>query len=250
VRGRYSRRRSRWVVLAGAVALAGAGGSAVGLGTPAWLAGAVAAVSALVAGTVVDRVFRSLDERAAARQSRSEVLDSLTVATPGDRDAALELLRADQSPVPFRGRRRELRQLADWCADDAACPVLMIAGPAGVGKSRLALEYAASLPQGWAAGWLHAGAGATAVNAVRACKEPALILVDDADGRADLAALLDALAEQYTNPVTRAVLLTRSAAGLAASLASRLEERNEWIAARSPELDLRPEGGREDRPWT
>src|SRR5258708_39400987 len=145
MRGRYS--RPGLVVAVAAPALAGAGGSAVGLGAPAWLAGTVASVSGLVAVTVVDRVFNSLDERAAARQRRNEVLDSLKAAAPGDRDDALGLLRADRSPVPYRGRRRELRQLKDWCADDSACPVLMIGGPAGVGKSRVGLEFAASPPR-------------------------------------------------------------------------------------------------------
>ena len=42
-------------------------------------------------------------------------------------------------------------------------------------------------------------------------------------------------------------MLTRSAVSLSSWLASRLEERHEWIAARAVALDLRPEGGREDR---
>ena len=54
--GRWSRRLGL-VAVAVAVALAGAGGAAAGLGAPAWLAGAVAAVSALVAGVVADRVY-------------------------------------------------------------------------------------------------------------------------------------------------------------------------------------------------
>ena len=74
-----------------------------------------------------------------------------------------------------------------------------------------------------------------------------MILVDDAEGRADLAQLLDALAAQYTSPAIRVILLVRSAAGLTASLASQLEHRHEWIMARAPVLELQPEGGREDR---
>jgi hypothetical protein len=55
-------------------------------------------------------------------------------------------------------------------------------GGAG-GKSRLALELGLRVPPGWAAGWLHVGAGGVAVDAVRACADPALILVEDAGGR-------------------------------------------------------------------
>ncbi len=73
-----------------------------------------------------------------------------------------------------------------------------------------------------------------------------MILVDDADGRADLVALLDALAEKYTNPATRVVLLARAGASLVASLTSRLETRHEWIVARAPDMDLQPQGGRAD----
>jgi tetratricopeptide (TPR) repeat protein len=230
------------------VALAGAGGSAVGLGAPGWLAGAVGAVSALVAAAVVDRVFHARDDRAAAAERRSGVLDVLVAAAaPGDRDDVLGLLRPDRSPVPFRGRGAELRRLAEWLADDSANPVLVVSGPAGAGKSRLALRFASGLPQQWARGWLRAGAGAAAAGAVRACGDPAMILVDDADGRADLAAFLGAVAEGYASPVARVVLLARSAAGLAASLALRLEDRHEWIVSRAPVLELEPDGGPEDR---
>jgi tetratricopeptide (TPR) repeat protein len=207
----------------------------------------VAGVSALVAVTVTDRVFHARDERATTRQRRSDVLDALAAVTPGDRDDTLGLLRADRSPMPYRGRRRELKWLADWCADDSACPVFMISGSSGVGKSRLALEFASGLPKGWVAGWLHAGAGENAVGAVRACGDPAVILVDDAEGRADLVAFLDALAEQYSNPATRVILLTRAAAGLSSVLASRLDERHGWIVASAPVLDLHPDIGEQDR---
>ena len=159
----------------------------------------------------------------------------------------LGLLRADRSPAPFRGRGRELRRLADWCTDDAANPVFIVTGSAGVGKSRLALKFASGLPEGWDRGWLRAGAGAMAVSAVRACGDPAMILVDDAEGRADLVPLLDALAGQYMSPAIRVILLARSAAGLAASLASQLDDRHEWVVTRAPILDLQAEGGPEDR---
>jgi tetratricopeptide (TPR) repeat protein len=220
----------------------------VGLGAPAWLAGAVGAVTALVAAAVVDRVFHARDERAAAAGRREEVLDDLVAAAaPGDQDDVLGLLRPDRSPVPFRGRGAELRRLAGWLADEAANPVLVICGAAGVGKSRLALRFASRLPPQWATGWLRAGTGAVAAAAVRACGDPAVVLVDDAEGRADLAAFLGAVAEGYASPVTRVVLLARSGAALAGGLASQLGDRHEWIVSRAPLMELEPEGSREDR---
>lgn len=159
------------------------------------------------------------------------MLDALTASAPGDADDVLRLLEADQRAVPFRGRSREMQQLAAFCADNnSACPALMVSGPAGVGKSRLVLEFALALPQDWTAGWLHAGAGSAAISAVRACGDPSVILVDDAEGRADVVALLDALAEHHDDPQVRVVLVTRSAAGLREWLALRVEERHQWIA--------------------
>jgi tetratricopeptide (TPR) repeat protein len=140
-----------------------------------------------------------------------------------------------------------LAQLTDWFADNSANPVFIITGSAGVGKSRLALKFASGLPEEWAKGWLRAGAGPTVVSAVRACEAPAIILVDDAEDWGDLVPLVNALAEQYTSPATRVILLARSAAGLTTSLASQLDVRHEWIVTRAPVLDLQPEGGPEDR---
>jgi hypothetical protein len=158
----------------------------------------------------------------------------------------LGLLRADRSPMPFRGRGRELGRLAAWRDDASACPVLMISGPGGVGKSRLALEFGLRVPPGWAAGWLHAGAGGDAVDAVRACGDPALIVVDDADGRADLVPLLESLAWPPAAPVIRVILVTRSADGLRAALGLRLEERHAWTVADAPDLELEAAGGPDD----
>lgn len=234
------------VLLAAAVVLAGAGGSAVGLGAPVWLAGAVGAVSALMAAVVVDRVYAAREERAGAEGRRRQVLDELRDTVPASRGDVLGLLQAGRSPMPFRGRGRELGQLAAWRDDASACPVLMISGPAGVGKSRLALEFGLRVPAGWTAGWLHAGMGGDAVAAVRACGDPALIVVDDADGRADLPAFLESLAGQSAGPVVRAILVTRSADGLRAALRLQLDGRHAWIAAEAPGRELEAAGGADD----
>jgi len=101
----------------------------------------------------------------------------------------------------------------------------------GGGKSRLALELGLRVPPGWAAGWLHVGAGGAAVDAVRACADPALILVEEADGREDLAALLESLARQPGGRLVRVVLITRSPQGLPTAAGRRLEERHAWTAS-------------------
>lgn len=242
--GRWSRRLGLGL-FAVAVALAGAGGAATGLGAPAWLAGATAAVSALVAVVIADRAYASRERRKAARERRGLVLDPLRDARPPDPDERLSLLLPGRCLVPFRGRKRELARLDTWCDGAPGCPVMMIAGPAGVGKSRLALEFASRLPAGWAAGWLRAGANA-AVEAVQDCGDPAVILADDADGRTDLVPLLEALAERHEDPEVRVVLVTRSAQGLRSALAPKLDERHAWVITRAAQLNLGIEHSSDD----
>jgi CHASE3 domain sensor protein len=239
------------VVLVIAVLAAGLGGAAAGLGAPAWLAGTVAAVTTLAAGALVGWYFPARDQQKARLEARAQVLDELRSGVSAEtREAAadpLALLRADRSPMPFRGRGKEIRQLEAWRDDEDGNPVVLLSGSAGVGKSRLALEFASRAPEGWAAGWLHAGTGDIAAAAIAACREPTVILVDDADGRGDIAPLLDSLAERRATPVIRTVLVTRSADGLRASLVAHLEERHAGIASGALPIELEPGGGADDR---
>lgn len=61
------------------------------------------------------------------------------------------LLRAARQVVPFTGRATELAQLAAWRETPARLSVLLIFGPGGQGKTRLAAEFATgSAEAGWA----------------------------------------------------------------------------------------------------
>jgi hypothetical protein len=66
-------------------------------------------------------------------------------------------------------------------------------GEAGVGKSRLAIEVARRLPPGWQSGWLRRNADPQAIGRLVKDGRNILLLVDDADLRADLEPVLSAL---------------------------------------------------------
>jgi tetratricopeptide (TPR) repeat protein len=244
----------RWgpVLLTVAVVGAGLGGAAGELGVPGAVAGVIAAVTALLSGAFVGYYFPARDQQKAALEARDQVLDALRVdGVPlGAGDAAadpLALLQADRSPMPFRGRGREMRQLNEWLAGVKASPVMLLSGSAGVGKSRLALEFASRAPAEWAVGWLRARTGATAVGVMAAGRQSTLVLVDDADGRDDLGPLLDDLAERQGDPSIRVVLVTRGADGFRASLLTSVEERHAKIVSGAPVIEVMPIGGADDR---
>src|SRR5258708_11034070 len=52
-----------------------------------------------------------------------------------------EYLGSPQHPVPFGGRARDFEQLDGWLADTQASPYLLLAAPAGRGKSALLLRW-------------------------------------------------------------------------------------------------------------
>ncbi len=102
------------------------------------------------------------------------------------------LLAPEAGLTPFRGRDEELGELLRWCTNRAAAPVRVLAGAGGVGKSRLAVELARALPQGWRAGFARPGTAAQIVPAAAAEATSVLVVVDDADSEPglDVAALV------------------------------------------------------------
>ncbi|MGH3622662.1 MAG: tetratricopeptide repeat protein [Sciscionella sp.] len=121
-------------------------------------------------------------------------------------------MTAAYSPTPLWGRRAVRDRLVAWCADrdPAAGVVRVVTGPAGVGKSRLALAVAEALPAGWVSGRLLCVDGL--VERIAACGEPALVIVDDADRVSSLDVLI---AQAARHPdLLRLLLLTRQAESL------------------------------------
>ena len=203
--------------------------------------GAVGGVAGLAGATMTDRVY----ERKENRDARDQVLDAAVTGSAGD-GSVFDVLLATRAVAPFRGRLAERAWLERWCDDRKGPAVAVVAGPAGVGKTRLVTQFALDRPKPWVAGWLHPGRGGTALPAVRACGDPALILVDDADERPDVTELLDDLAADREGPPVRAVLITRNT-DLRTRLAGGLELRNRRVLDVAPELPVGPEGSANDR---
>jgi tetratricopeptide (TPR) repeat protein len=99
--------------------------------------------------------------------------------------------------------------IVDWCESDEG-PLWLVEGPTGSGKTQLATEVANRLSAlGWPCGWARPGLGTYAVTAAARNGRRALVLVDDAETRADLGELLRTLANGGSPLPVRVVVLTR-----------------------------------------
>jgi tetratricopeptide (TPR) repeat protein len=119
------------------------------------------------------------------------------------------VLRPEVAAVRFTGRAAELEQMLDWCQGDGL-RVHLVTGPAGAGKSRLALHLSALLRRsGWMAGGLRPAA--TGVDRLNRLTQPMLCVVDYAETRGDeLAALLEAVRHELSGAPLRLLLLART----------------------------------------
>lgn len=102
--------------------------------------------------------------------------------------------------------------MRSWCLDSAASTVRVLAGPSGVGKSRLAVEVAGKLPDEWVSGRCAGGRVADLLPAVLACEEPTLVVVDDADTEPGVVTLIEQLGGQVNGGQVKVLLLVRDAA--------------------------------------
>ena len=191
-------------------------GVVAGALTYALVPGSSALVWAVVVGLVVGvPAWVGLSVRHATtrhRTDRARVLESLAASaepTPQEQAARRKAARADplglllapqRALLGLQARRDPLRQLQGWCTDLGAAPVRILAGPSGVGKTRLAVELARCLPTGWIAGRSRSGRAGEVWAPVAACPDPTLIVVDDADTEPGIPDLIRAAT---TQPVGR-----------------------------------------------
>jgi Mrp family chromosome partitioning ATPase len=161
---------------------------------------AIAAASALcvaLLGTMIDRLVtwalapgRRKEEFARLGRPRVTELPEVPYAT------MLRPDRDDEHLPPFAGRHDEMEILEKWChpTQDSGCPVGLITGPGGVGKTRLALELAKRMEgKGWK--WQLTGDGheAEAVTSATGLKR-VLLIVDYAETRTGLPAMFTEIA--------------------------------------------------------
>ncbi|GAA4976442.1 hypothetical protein GCM10023334_102880 [Nonomuraea thailandensis] len=222
------------------------------LGWRALIAVVVAALAGAT-GSYFGVVLTRAEDAAAAIDALRSVLDPLDPPQPhhladpgGGERSVFELLLPQWCPTPFWGRRAEGARWRAWCQEEVTSGLMVVDGPGGCGKTRLALQAAReAAADGWVTGWLREGMAVALVCAAAAVTSPrvrVLALVDDADTRTDLAGLLGALAEYRGCARLRVVLITRHGAELGQALQGRLAERHALLMKSAPVMSLRPLG--------
>lgn len=200
------RRRAVWAAVPGAV-----------VAVTAWAAFAddkkgwtvISAAIAAIVGAFAPTVF----DRATAAQQRRQMRERSTrgVESAELPESVAWLLHPQKAVVPFFGRGWVLQELEMWAADPQAPAVRLLIGTGGVGKTRLAREFADRM-LGWNSRWIRPLAEAEVVGLIESgvLSRPSLLIVDYAEtrDRAALAALLCA-AQQASG--VRVLLLARVA---------------------------------------
>ncbi|MFJ5984503.1 tetratricopeptide repeat protein [Lentzea sp. NPDC092896] len=176
-------------------------------------------------------VRQAVEDQQGLRDARDELLRPLRPPVPPSpvadespvgRDgsvlqvgAVVGWLTAPFTPTPLWGRSGMRDRLVAWCVASAsgADVVRVVTGPAGVGKSRLALAVAAALPAGWVAGRLRDDA-AGLVERIAAAGDRTLVIVDDTESVA-VSAVETLVAGAVRHPdLIRVLLLARTDAAL------------------------------------
>lgn len=123
------------------------------------------------------------------------------------------LLRPEYAVVPFAGRHAEMADLTSWSTDGSALAARLITGPAGQGKTRLALHLCDLMrEQGWLAGIVSEGSGTEVFTRIAGIQAPLLLVIDYAEARTSaLTDLATALTRRPVGAVVRLLLLARSA---------------------------------------
>ncbi|WP_433465941.1 hypothetical protein [Spirillospora sp. CA-128828] len=211
------------------------------------LLGVLGAIAAGAAGSYVSEVITARRKIAEDRQAavaeweaRRRALVTTRELVASDQSVA-GLLRPERAVVEFIGREDELARLRAWCASEVVCPVWLVTGRGGVGKTRLGLRLAESLPfDQWECQTVKPGGEVAAVKAAGRVGQRVLLLVDYAETRPELAAMLAEVAAREAMGDARGlrVLLLARQAGEWWTVLDTESDATRALAARTPVLEL------------
>ncbi len=185
-------------------------------------------------------------EQAAQRRDQRAVV--LPVPHPRAQPRPSWLLLPDHEVAPFRGRRQELEALLAWseCGSDGAA-LILVRGPAGVGKTRLLIEFARAVAGDRVVVRVRPGKEEGLVEALLVLDDPAVVVVDLKQPQPGLPALLQAAAR--TNGRVKVAVECRSDAWMGSTRRAMDEGDTELIDG-AHRLEVHPIGSAEDlRRW-
>ncbi|WP_272499213.1 tetratricopeptide repeat protein [Actinomadura litoris] len=217
---------------------------------PLWvrvLLGVLGAIAAGAAGSYVSEVIAASRKKVEERRARAAEVEAHRRVLVATRERAASdqsvagLLRPERGVVDFVGREDELKRLREWCSDDGSvCPVCLVTGRGGVGKTRLGLRLAESLPfEQWECHWVRPGDEVAAVKAAGRAEQRVLLVIDYAETRVELAVMLAEVAahEADGGRGLRVLLLARQVGEWWTALDTESDAMRA-LAARTPVLEL------------
>ena len=173
-------------------------------------------------GNTVTLTFGDTTKFLSLRRIQFRPVDRRRQPKAGEPPRELDLLDPEAGKLRFVGREDVFAELHAWLDDDVDISVHALIGPAGTGKTRVALEFCGAIDSdpnckgAWLAGFIPAGDVRDIVPTLAtrdfAWQRPTLLVIDNAaQCHEALARWLDRLAEQELGTKLRILLLDREA---------------------------------------